>query len=50
MAISDLDERTDTDVYLLARQIHADFAGGKLVSDVDDPMHVAPSHDENEDI
>lgn len=41
MAITDLEERTSDDVYLLAREIFNDFSGGKLVSDVEEPHHVA---------
>jgi hypothetical protein len=41
MAITDLDERTPDDIYLIARQIHADFSGGVLVADADSPHEVA---------
>lgn len=35
--VSDLDEQVTPEVYLLARQIEADFSGGKLVADVENP-------------
>lgn len=47
MAITDLDERSPDDVYLIARQIHEDFSGGKLVSDVDEP-HTAAAADDSD--
>jgi hypothetical protein len=37
MAIEDTNERTSDEIYLIARQINADFAGGVLVADVEEP-------------
>lgn len=51
MAITDLDERSDDDVYLMARQINADFSGGVLVADVDDaPGGGSTTRDDDSDM
>ncbi len=47
MAIDDLDERVAPEVYVLARQVHADFSGGVLVADVEEP-HVAADADDSD--